>query len=158
MHAAGDPSGAENDFATATELNPNDPDIYYHRGQVMFITGHYEQAIEQYKKSTELDGTFIFSQIQHAVALYKDGRKERAEVKFKQLQKKFEDKPEVFNYYGELLLDQAANDPTKYAEAIKNFDQAAEQDKKKWASLSALTFGLLLMVVTGTATCKTSFR
>lgn len=51
----------------------------------------YGSAIEQYKKSTELDDTFIFSQIQHAVALYKEERKEKAEAKFKKLIKSFGD-------------------------------------------------------------------
>ena len=62
---------------------------YYHRGQVYFITGEFGRAIEEYRKSTELDGDFIFSQIQHAVALYKEGRKEKAEAKFKKCIAKF---------------------------------------------------------------------
>lgn len=97
----------------------------------MFIMGQYQEAIEQYKKSTELDESFIFSQIQHAVALYKDNRKERAEAKFKKLLKTFPEAPEVYNYHGELFLDQASSDPSFYAKAIESFDQAVECDKKK---------------------------
>ena len=71
-------------------------DSYYHRGQVHFIMGDFKTAIEQYRKSTELDSTFIFSQIQHAVALYKDDQKAKAEMRFKKIMDKFGDtSPEV---------------------------------------------------------------
>lgn len=128
---SGQSSEANNDFESALKINPNDPDIYYHRGQVSFITGAFSEAIEQYKQSTALDDTFIFSQIQHAVALYKDGRKERAEAKFKKLHRNFSDAPEVYNYHGELFLDQASQDPSLYAKAIESFDKSVEADKKK---------------------------
>jgi len=58
--------------------------------------GDFNTAIEQYRKSTELDPTFIFSQIQHAVALYKDEQKAKAEARFKKIMKQFGDtSPEV---------------------------------------------------------------
>jgi import receptor subunit TOM70 len=86
---------AFDDFNTAIEMDPQDPDTYYHRGQVYFILGRYGDAITQYKKSTELDGDFIYSQIQHGVSLYKEGRKEKAELKFRKLMKNFAGAPEV---------------------------------------------------------------
>lgn len=96
----GDSTAAMNDFETAIKVDPDNADMcasliyswdlraeynhsYYHRGQVYFIQQQYSKAIEEYKKSTALDNTFIFSQIQHAVALYKDGSKERAVQRFK---------------------------------------------------------------------------
>lgn len=69
---------------------------YYHRGQVYFITGSFDQAIAEYKKSTELDPTFVFSQIQLAVAMYKNEQAERALHLFKRIIRDFGDKsPEV---------------------------------------------------------------
>lgn len=121
-------------------------DSYYHRGQVHFIMGDFKTAIEQYRKSTELDSTFIFSQIQHAVALYKDDQKAKAEMRFKKIMDKFGDtSPEVresfgcpsgaspscfivqvHNYYGELQLDQQ-----KFDEAEKCFSRAIELEKQQ---------------------------
>lgn len=111
----GQPQAAFNDFDVASKIDPEDPDMsvmhfyislaliwdgssdsYYHRGQVHFIMGDFRTAIEQYRKSTELDSTFIFSQIQHAVALYKDEQKQKAEIRFKKIMDKFGDSsPEV---------------------------------------------------------------
>jgi import receptor subunit TOM70 len=104
---------------------------YYHRGQVYFILGNFADAIAQYQKSTELDGHFIYSQIQHGVALYKEGRKEKAELKFKKLMKTFPNAPEVFNYYGELQLDQASTDASFYDKAVANFDRATALEDAK---------------------------
>lgn len=97
---------------------------FYHRGQVFFITGDYERAIAEYRRSSELDPVFIYSHIQLAVAQYKNGQKERALHLFRKFLKDFEDSPEVFNYYGELLLDQS-----KFEEAVGAFEKAIALDK-----------------------------
>ncbi len=44
---------------------------------------------------------------------------------FKRCRKNFPQVPDVFNYYGELLLDQQ-----KYQEAIEQFDQAVAIEKE----------------------------
>ena len=67
-----DKEAAFKDFDKAIEADAEDPDIYYHRGQVNFILGEFEAAIKDYEKSTSLDDTFIFSQVQYAVAHYKN--------------------------------------------------------------------------------------
>ncbi|KAG6849494.1 hypothetical protein H0H87_002734, partial [Tephrocybe sp. NHM501043] len=67
----GDVDGAFRCFDDAIKYDAKDPDIYYHRGQVFFIMNKFSDAIENYKKSTELDDKFVFSHIQLAVALYK---------------------------------------------------------------------------------------
>lgn len=61
-----------------------------------FITGQFHAAIEEYKRSTELDNKFVFSQIQLAVALYKNEQAERALHLFKKIIKEFgTESPEV---------------------------------------------------------------
>lgn len=52
------------DFEAAIKQDSQDPDIYYHRGQVYFITGELDKALADYERSTELDDNFIFSHIQ----------------------------------------------------------------------------------------------
>jgi import receptor subunit TOM70 len=44
---------------------------------------------------------------------------------FRRSLKNFEETADVYNYYGELLLDQQ-----KYEEAIENFDKAVELEKR----------------------------
>jgi len=122
-----DPTAAFAAFKSAEEINEKDPDIYYHRGQVYFITGEFDSAIKEYKKSTDLDDKFIFSQIQLAVALYKSEQAEKAIHMFKKIIKEFGDKcPEVYNYYGEILLDRS-----EFGPALETLDKAIKLEKEK---------------------------
>jgi import receptor subunit TOM70 len=94
----GDAASAFGDFEAAIRHNPNDPDIYYHRGQVYFIMQEFDKAVEDYTKSTELDGDFIFSQIQAAVAHYKQGKVAPSMAAFRRILKQFPDRGEPSNY------------------------------------------------------------
>lgn len=117
------PEQAFADFDRALEIDPQSADVFYHRGQVYFITGDYPNAIAEYRKSSEVDPAFIFSHIQLAVAQYKSGETEKALAQFRRFLTRFADAPEVFNYYGELLLDQQ-----KFPEAVENFEKAVALD------------------------------
>lgn len=107
------------DFDRAIALDPNDPDIYYHRGQVRFILQEFEEAMNDYAKSSELDDTFIFSQVQRAVGLYKLGQVSASNEAFTQIMDKFPSSSEAYNYFGELQMDQR-----KFSDALTNFDRA----------------------------------
>lgn len=120
----GDRDGAAMDFATALEQNPDDPDIYYHRAQLHFILGEFAEAAKDYQKSIDLDRDFIFSHIQLGVTQYKMGSIASSMATFRRCIKNFEKTPDVYNYYGELLLDQQ-----KYQEAIEKFDTAVEMER-----------------------------
>ncbi|BGP36980.1 TOM (translocase of outer membrane) complex component [Rhodotorula kratochvilovae] len=120
----GRPEDAMQDFERALAINPDNADVYYHRGQVYFITGEFDKAIDEYRKSSELDPAFIFSHIQLAVAQYKSGSTEKALHQFRRLVEKNPQSPEVYNYYGELLLDQQ-----QFTEAVAMFDKSIELSK-----------------------------
>lgn len=122
----GEPEAAFKCFDDAEKQNPNDPDIFYHRGQVLFILNQFQEAAANYTKSTELDKSFVFSHIQYAVAEYKQGNNSHSMDVFRSTLKLFPHRSEPFNYYGELLLDQA-----RYKDAIEKFDMAIEQEKQK---------------------------
>jgi import receptor subunit TOM70 len=101
-------------FEEAEKHNASDPDIYYHRGQgnaqitdrrpcahaatVLFILNEFDKAAENYTKSTELDGTFVFSHIQLAVAQYKSGDVAKSMATFRRTLKTFPDRSEPQNY------------------------------------------------------------
>lgn len=107
------------------EQNSDDPDIYYHRAQLHFILGEFADAAKDYQKSIDLDGKFIFSHIQLGVTQYKMGSIASSMATFRRCIKNFDKVPDVYNYYGELLLDQQ-----KYEEAIQKFDTAVEMEKQ----------------------------
>merc|ERR1712144_71991 len=116
---------AAEDFEKAMEQNNDDPDIYYHRAQLHFILGEFGDAAKDYQKSIDLDRDFIFSHIQLGVTQYKMGSIASSMATFRRCIKNFDKVPDVYNYYGELLLDQQ-----KYQEAIEKFDTAVEMEKQ----------------------------
>jgi len=120
----GAPEKAEEDFEAALSKNAEDPDIYYHRAQLHFIKGEFAEAQKDYQKSIDLDRDFIFSHIQLGVTQYKMGSIASSMATFRRCMKNFEKTPDVYNYYGELLLDQG-----KYHEAIEKFDTAIELER-----------------------------
>ncbi|KAH8105230.1 hypothetical protein BXZ70DRAFT_1004749 [Cristinia sonorae] len=122
----GDTEKAFECFEEAIRQNADDPDIYYHRGQVLFIMNQFDQAAENYTKSTALDDAFVFSHIQLAVAQYKSGHVANSMATFRRTLKQFPQRSEPFNYYGELLLDSQ-----RYADALEKFDRAIEIEKAK---------------------------
>ncbi|KAJ5174679.1 Mitochondrial outer membrane translocase complex subunit Tom70 [Penicillium canariense] len=120
----GNKDAAADDFELAITHNKDDPDIYYHRAQLHFILGEFAEAAKDYQKSIDLDRSFIYSHIQLGVTQYKMGSVASAMATFRRSVKNFEEVPDVYNYYGELLLDQQ-----NYSEAIEKFDKAVEMEK-----------------------------
>ncbi|KAH8602238.1 mitochondrial precursor protein-like protein import receptor tom70 [Bisporella sp. PMI_857] len=121
----GNKDGASEDFEKALEQNKNDPDIYYHRAQLHFILGEFAEAAKDYQKSIEIDTDFIFSHIQLGVTQYKMGSIASSMATFRRCVKNFPLVPDVYNYFGELLLDQQ-----KYDEAIVKFETAIDMEKQ----------------------------
>lgn len=121
----GNRDAASQDFEQAMEQNKDDPDIYYHRAQLHFILGEFADAAKDYQKSIDLDRDFIFSHIQLGVTQYKMGSIASSMATFRRCIKNFNKVPDVYNYYGEILLDQQ-----NYQEAVEKFDTAVEIEKQ----------------------------
>ncbi|THV86595.1 hypothetical protein D6D29_01413 [Aureobasidium pullulans] len=127
MHLeAGRRDEAAKDFEDAINQNDKDPDVYYHRAQLNFILGDFPEAAKDYQKSIDLDPGFIFSHIQLGVTQYKMGSIASSMATFRRCMKNFDKVPDVYNYYGELLLDQQ-----KYQEAIEKFETAVQMEQKE---------------------------
>jgi mitochondrial import receptor subunit TOM70 len=120
----GEKDKAAEDFARAAEQNKDDPDIFYHRAQLHFILGEFADAAKDYQKSIDLDRDFIYSHIQLGVTQYKMGSIASSMATFRRCIKNFDKVPDVYNYYGELLLDQQ-----KYEEAIQRFETAIDMER-----------------------------
>jgi import receptor subunit TOM70 len=125
MRSTGNKEAAADDFELAITHDKDDPDIYYHRAQLHFILGEFAEAAKDYQKSIDLDRSFIYSHIQLGVTQYKMGSVASAMSTFRRSIKNFEEVPDVYNYFGELLLDQQ-----NFADAIQKFDKAVEIEKK----------------------------
>ena len=121
----GNKDAAADDFKQAQEQQPDDPDIYYHRAQLNFIMNEFAEAAKDYQKSIDLDSDFIFSHIQLGVTQYKMGSIASSMATFRRCVKNFSKVPDVYNYYGELLLDQQ-----KYQEAVEKFETAVEMERQ----------------------------
>ncbi|KAM3441990.1 hypothetical protein NHJ13734_002578 [Beauveria thailandica] len=121
----GETAEADREFAEALKQDPNDPDVYYHRAQANFIRGELSEAQKDYQKSIDLDKDFIFSHIQLGVTQYKMGSIASSMATFRRCIKNFPKVPDVYNYYGELLLDQG-----NFSEAVEKFDTAVEMEKQ----------------------------
>ncbi|KAI1434185.1 mitochondrial precursor protein [Xylaria sp. CBS 124048] len=121
----GNTEAAAQDIANAINQNEDDPDIYYHRAQLHFIHAEWQNAAKDYQKSIDLDSSFIFSHIQLGVTQYKMGSVASSMATFRRCIKSFSRVPDVYNYYGELLLDQG-----KYDDAISQFDTAMDMEKQ----------------------------
>ena len=121
----GNRDAASNDFEKALAQDSEDPDIYYHRAQLHFILNEFAEAAKDYQKSIDLDRDFIFSHIQLGVTQYKMGSIASSMATFRRCIKHFDKVPDVYNYYGELLLDQQ-----KYQEAVEKFDIAVDMEKQ----------------------------
>ena len=121
----GEATKADEEFVKALEQNKNDPDVYYHRAQASFIKGDLAEAQKDYQKSIDLDKDFIFSHIQLGVTQYKMGSIASSMATFRRCIKNFPKIPDVYNYYGELLLDQG-----NFSEAVEKFDTAMEMEKQ----------------------------
>lgn len=120
----GSKDAAAEDFEQAMKHNKDDPDIYYHRAQLHFILGEYAEAAKDYQKSIDLDRDFIYSHIQLGVTQYKMGSVASSMATFRRTIKNFDKVPDVYNYYGELLLDQQ-----KFEDAIERFETAIEMER-----------------------------
>ncbi|KAE9976406.1 TOM (translocase of outer membrane) complex component [Venturia inaequalis] len=122
----GEQEKTDGDFEEAIKRDAEDPDIYYHRAQLHFIKGEFKEAAADYQKSIDLDKDFIFSHIQLGVTQYKLGSVASSMATFRRIIKNFERVPDVYNYYGELLLDQQ-----KFDDAIRQFETAIEMEKQQ---------------------------
>ncbi|CAN6640575.1 mitochondrial import receptor subunit Tom70p [Trichomonascus vanleenenianus] len=124
---------AKTDFEAALRLDENSPDVYYHRAQIAFLTGDFDAALRDYERSIELDSQFVFSQIQRAVSHYRKQAVAQAVKLFKEMMEQFPEVPDVYNYYGEILLDQGQLDA-----AMEQFDKAMDLEVKSSGAINVL--------------------
>lgn len=115
---------AQNDFKQAIKLDGENGDAYYHAGQIYYLSGDLDTALEYYEKAKIYNPLNIFAFIQSACITYKLGKIKESEDKFTEAKLKFPTSPEIPNYYGELLSDRG-----DVPAALKQFETAARLQK-----------------------------
>lgn len=108
------------DFQRAIDMNPENADVYYHLGQMFYLTQDLESARTNFEKAKEYNPDNLYAYIQLACIIYKLGNFEEAEKAFTEARLKFPTSPEILNYYGEILADH-----NNVKGAIKQYEIAA---------------------------------
>nr|AAO32536.1 TOM70 [Naumovozyma castellii] len=124
-----DKGDTDNYFANyekAMKLDDKNAALYYHRGQMYFITQQYEKAGEDFDKAKELDPENIFPYIQLACLSYRENKFDDCETLFSEARRKFPNSSEVPNFYAEILADKGDFDA-----ALKEYERAIELEKKQ---------------------------
>lgn len=124
-------------FDKAIELDPKYAPIYYHKGQLYFITAQYEKSGKDFDKAKECDENNIFPYIQLACLAYRENKFEDCETLFSEARRKFPTAPEVPNFYAEILSDKGDLEA-----AMKQFDIA----KRLEGSLDGIHVGVSPLV------------
>lgn len=92
-------------FEKALSLDENCAAVYYHRGQMYFITQNYPKASADFDKANTLNPENIFPYIQLACLAYRENKFNDCETLFSEARRKFPTAPEVPNFYAEILTD-----------------------------------------------------
>lgn len=108
------------DFQRALDMNPENPDVYYHLGQMFYLTSDLDSARKNFEKAKEFNPENLYAYIQLACIIYKQGNFDEAEKAFTEARLKFPTSPEILNYYGEILADH-----NNIKGAIKQYEIAA---------------------------------
>jgi len=98
-------SKAFGDFDTAIALDPKQPDIYCHRGQLHMLQQDLQKAVDDLKKSLKLDGGSVLARIQLGMAYHRLKQTTDARKMFQETEDRFPTSPDALNYHGEFLID-----------------------------------------------------
>uniref|UniRef100_A0A1B6KVG2 Uncharacterized protein n=2 Tax=Graphocephala atropunctata TaxID=36148 RepID=A0A1B6KVG2_9HEMI len=114
----------------AEELDPNNPDLYLHRGQVNLLTDNTENSIKDFKKCVSLDPNFAIAVMQGHYAHYRQAVSQNSMSgitkvieKFKRDLRKFPKCTEAYILLAQILMDQQ-----QFDDADKYFQSAIDMD------------------------------
>ncbi|KAK2158456.1 hypothetical protein LSH36_170g04057 [Paralvinella palmiformis] len=116
------------DFQQAIDIDPENSDIYHHRGQLYLLTERIEDAVTDFEKSLELSPHFAVAQVQKCYTDYRLAfhrhsplQLQNAISAFQKTIEKFPDCAEGYALYGQALCDQQMFD-----KAENNFMKSIE--------------------------------
>lgn len=118
------------DFAHAALLDPNNSDIYHHRGQVYLLLERMDEATAEFAKAVKLNPDFSIAYIQKCYADYRHaqinknvGALAQVRADFEGALERFPRCPEAYILYAQVLSDQQ-----EWGRAESLFNQALSVD------------------------------
>ncbi|XP_006823305.1 mitochondrial import receptor subunit TOM70-like [Saccoglossus kowalevskii] len=122
----GNSTEALNDFAQAVRIDPENADIYHHRGQLNVLLDRVDEALKDFEKCVSLNPGFALAQAQHCYAMYRAAFAQRSPMQLQAAMNAFEkvikDFPNCAEGYA--LFAQALNDQQQYSQADEMFLKA----------------------------------
>ncbi|XP_077985537.1 mitochondrial import receptor subunit TOM70-like [Glandiceps talaboti] len=113
----GNSTDALSDFATGVRVDPENADIYHHRGQLNVLLDRVEEALRDFEKCVSLNPHFALAQAQHCYAMYRAAFAQRSPMQlqaamnaFEKVAKEFPDCAEACALYAQALNDQQQYD------------------------------------------------
>ncbi|XP_015765073.1 PREDICTED: mitochondrial import receptor subunit TOM70-like [Acropora digitifera] len=120
------------DFTKAISLDPDNSDIYHHRGQINFLSEKLTEAKEDFEKCISLNDSFIPAKIQLAYSIYKSAALQQSPIlaqgAVEMLQKTVEKYPDSADAHS--LFAQVLQDMQQFAKAEEHFDLAIKAEPK----------------------------
>lgn len=117
----GDYVRADKEFNNAIKMNPEDPNIYYHYGQVFYLIADLKKAQINFEKAKTLNPNNVYAHIQLACITYRHNEVEKCFEMFNKAKSLFPTAPEIPNYLGEIMYDKG-----DLENASKQFDVATK--------------------------------
>ncbi|XP_033119641.1 mitochondrial import receptor subunit TOM70-like [Anneissia japonica] len=122
----GNSAAAMADFAAAVEIDPENPDIYHHRGQLNLLLEKVDEAVKDFEKCNELNNDFGLAYAQHSYAKYRLAMLQQSPLQMQNAMQMLEKCTTRFPKCAEgfALLAQAQNEQGLYVQADDNFKKA----------------------------------
>lgn len=125
-----DPLLSFKDFESALDVDPQNPDVYFHRGQVFLLTEQIEKAVQDFNKSVELNPTFPTAYVQKLYTDYRQAMQLNNQEKVNNVINLFEEAmvkfPECIETYA--LFSQVLSDQQNFERADACYEKALKVD------------------------------
>lgn len=117
------------------------PAVYCHRGQLHLLQQDLAKAVDDLKRSVQLDGGSILARIQLGMAHHRSTQMSEARSAFQSAEQAFPESPDALNYHGEFLVESG-----DLQGATAKFEQAISVSKGSFA-LAHVNLGVLALHV-----------
>ncbi|XP_063959836.1 mitochondrial import receptor subunit TOM70-like isoform X1 [Lytechinus pictus] len=117
---------AMTDFGQAATIDPDNADVYHHRGQLLLLLERVDKAVEDFQKCSSLSPDFALAHAQHCYANYRLSVMVQSPMQMQAAVKALEECCKKFSQCAEAyaLYAQSLNDQGQFQQADENFLKA----------------------------------
>ncbi|XP_071500354.1 mitochondrial import receptor subunit TOM70-like [Diadema antillarum] len=117
---------AMTDFGQAVVIDPDNADVYHHRGQLLLLLEKVDKAVEDFEKCGQLSPDFALAHAQHCYAKYRLSVLVQSPMQMQAAVKSLEDCCKQFAQCAEAfaLYAQSLNDQGQFQQADENYLKA----------------------------------